>query len=290
MNPIEELTSVPYFDSDIEFVSLSTKKTEFLGSVTWPPMSDTEMESTVTAFCEMSDLRIPKPYNNHAANELDINKSNACRRKFHGNISVELNKRMQENVELGAHIFYDLGNMPVIETHEELKVSKMTALCHASVKLLTKNIYAVKSAMDDYSKIVNLAGIVLQSGREDYQNEEIGVWNKETIETLKKFFIDLSPTDTSSQLYEKLSVVWAIAEKCLISTSMQWLQSLLDAQRLKFYLEVGQHLSAEASMIAQIAIDKSYQHELSSFVEYLHKLSDAPFLMEWPTLIDVKNN
>ena len=106
----------------------------------------------------------------------------------------------------------------------------------------------------------------LQSGREDYQNEEIGVWNKETIETLKKFFIDLSPTDTSSQLYEKLSVVWAIAEKCLISTSMQWLQSLLDAQRLKFYLEVGQHLSAEASMIAQIAIDKSYQHELSSFV------------------------
>ena len=130
----------------------------------------------------------------------------------------------------------------------------------------------------------------LQSGREDYQNEEIGVWNKETIETLKKFFIDLSPTDTSSQLYEKLSVVWAIAEKCLISTSMQWLQSLLDAQRLKFYLEVGQHLSAEASMIAQIAIDKSYQHELSSFVEYLHKLSDAPFLMEWPTLIDVKNN
>jgi len=76
----------------------------------------------------------------------------------------------------------------------------------------------------------------------------------------------LAPDDTSSKLYEKLTSVWKVVEETLVQTNLEWLQGCLETQRLKFFLEVGQHLSAEATWLVRRAVGKFYENEDSFLV------------------------
>ena len=138
--------------------------------------------------------------------------------------------------------------------------------------------------------IANLGGKIFQVGRENYEEEEIGSWSKASIDVLQKHGISLAPSDTSAKLYEKLSLVWGAVEKSLVRSSLRWLQSLLETQRLKFYSEVGQHLSDEATLLAHLAMGKFRENDDSSLVTDLLAVARSPFLLEWPILLQPPNN
>ena len=95
----------------------------------------------------------------------------------------------------------------------------------------------------------------------------------------------MAPDDTSSKLYEKLTSVWKVVEETLVQTNLEWLQGCLETQRLKFFLEVGQHLSAEATWLVRRAVGKFYENEDSFLVAGLQAVGEAPFLVEWPVCL-----
>ena len=259
----------------------------------WPHVADQDMEATVCAFLTMSDMRVPRPFSDWAQAELKEQVSYP--KTYRDNLlnfpglCEESVQRLRQDAELALRLLLDLGDIPLIETREELTVEQMAAFAKSSVNALTQNVKDIKPIMDDLSLIANLGGIVFQVGRENYEEEEIGPWSKAAIDVLQKHGISLAPNDTSAELYEKLSLVWGAVEKSLVRSSLRWLQSLLETQRLKFYSEVGQHLSNEATFLAHLAVGKFRENEDFPLVTDLMAVARSPFLLEWPILLQPLN-
>ena len=260
----------------------------------WPPVADQDMEATVCAFLTMSDMRVPRPFSDWAQAELKEQVSYP--KTYRDNLlnfpglCEESVQRLRQDAELALRLLLDLGDIPLIETREELTVEQMAAFAKSSVNALTQNVKDIKPIMDDLSVIANLGGKIFQVGRENYEEEEIGSWSKASIDVLQKHGISLAPSGTSAKLYEKLSLVWGAVEKSLVRSSLRWLQSLLETQRLKFYSEVGQHLSDEATLLAHLAMGKFRENDDSSLVTDLLAVARSPFLLEWPILLQPPNN
>ena len=253
--------------------------------ISWPPVPKEDMNVVVTAFCEMSNTRVHRPLHEISEHELKEPIPHANNVLTHRELSEASVERLTQAAELAYHMSIDLSNIPVVETREELTLEKMEALAKASIRLWEQKIPEIKLLLDDFSQLCNLGGKVFQSGRETYGAEGIGQWSIDAIDVLKKYGIDLAPKDTSSKLYAKLASVWEVVEKSLIQTNLQWLQGCLETQRLKFYFEVGQHLSTEATGMIRHAEGKFRENEDSFLIADLDTVVTAPFLMQWPVCL-----